>query len=269
MELKVTTYGELEERVDSFFDGVLDLLVIRGPTSTGKTYHIRERTSNGEGTYLNGSLSPLETYKTLYHSMDVPIVLDDMEELMRSRRRRTILKNLADTYEVKTLSWRSSTPRLEGVPETFNTTSNVCIVCNELNTKGLNEEALVSRGLVLDFWPSDEELADRMEIVAKEYECGLSLDERYEVFRFIREWMPFSSEANLRTLVIGLRLRDGGRDWRDTLTRGMDVDVRLVLVKDLLAEHDRVGDAAAAFAEETGLTVRTFYNLKKKLEIGG
>ncbi len=224
---------------------------------------------DGDGLYLNGSLSPLETYKTLFRNRDMPVVLDDIEDLMNSRKQRTMLKNLADTYEVKELSWRSSTPRLNGVPGTFKTTSNVCIICNEFDIRGLNKEALEKRGLVLDFYPTNDELIDRMELVTKSYQCGLTLDERYEVFEFIREWVPFAEEADLRTLVIGFQLMEGGEDWRDVLQRGMNVDERLILVTQLVQNHGKIGDAAKAFHEATGQSQRTFYTLWKDLKREG
>lgn len=265
MEITVTTYSELESHIESFFEQVVDLLVIRGQSGTGKTYTIKQRTDNDEGIRIAGEISPLATYKKLWRNRDKPIVLDDIETLMMNRKRRSLLKNLADTYEVKELEWDTTSPQLNPAPQSFTTTSNVCLIANELNARGLNQEALLGRGLVLDFWPTENELVNRMETVTKNYNCGLSLDERYEVFEFIQGWIPFADEANLRTLVIGFQLKEGGKDWRNILQRGMNIDERLIAIANLVDIHDKVEDAAREFQEQTGYSQRTFYTLKKKL----
>lgn len=263
--MRVTTYARLEKYVDMFESGELDLLVITGRPGVGKTYTIRETIKQTGGWYVNVHLTPLEAYNQMYRYKGKPIVVDDVDALTRNKKMVSLLKQAGDSYSKKKLSWTSTSDKLEA-PLEFETESNLCIIANELETRGLNEEALEDRGFIVDFWPTKQELVDRMYLVMENYE-GLSVEKKQEVLDFLLSHMRLSTDANLRTLVKGFQLRRfGDPDWRDELLSIMGYSKDLILIDKCLNQASTVEDAARKAKEVTGMSRATFFRKKRRLE---
>lgn len=271
--MNVTTYEELEDLVSMWLNGGTDLLLVRGRPGTGKTYAARRVVEENDVLYLNTYTTPLALYKRLHEHRDQPIIIDDIDTLLDNKRLLSLLKQTGDTYSEKRLAWHSTTEKLGDVPQEFTTTSNVCIVCNELRARKLNmsERALEQRAWVLDFEPSWHETVERMNAIVESYgRLDLSRREREEVMTFLvssREKAD-PSKLNLRTLVKGFEVRDWDEStWHTRLRREIVMDDRQTLVRDLVERHDTVEEAAKAFRQETGQSRRTFFRVKKGLTL--
>ena len=96
-------------------------------------------------TLLKGKHTPLDLYARLYQSRCKPIVLDDLDGLMRDPNNTAMLKCVCDTTPVKRVEWGSfhhafrSTDNL--LPKAFDSISRVCAVANDVGTLRSKTEA--------------------------------------------------------------------------------------------------------------------------------
>ena len=109
---------------------------------------------------IKGRKSPLDFYTDLYSCKDLPVVLDDPNDLMSQRLCREYVKALTETDKYKRLDYGTKTKILEqeGVPNFFWTTSPVCIITNQWNASDPICQALESRAEFVYFDPDWSEV---------------------------------------------------------------------------------------------------------------
>ena len=96
----------------------------------------------------------------LYRRRDRPVVIDDVDGLYADRAAVRLLKCPCLTEPRKRLGWHSAAAAggRQAIPASFETTSRVAILANELRTLNVNVSAVLDRGHVLVFDPCAREV---------------------------------------------------------------------------------------------------------------
>lgn len=268
--LIVRTYAELRDLVTAFANGAYDLMCILGGPGLGKSEtmkRIMQQTSGSHGWGLiKGKHTALDLYERLYRFRSVPVVLDDLDDLLRKPENVMLLKCLCDTTPVKRLEWGSKHSAFKGdLPKSFESISRVCLISNDWNALDRNISALHDRGIVLLFQPSV------LEVHRELARSGWFSDE--EVFDFIGRILFLVAEPSLRFYKTAVDHKQAGLDWQDLTLRTIEsaADPKLILVARLLAspEYDDLPSPEAArvraFNECGGGTKATYYRYKAEL----
>ena len=126
--VQVPTYAELEHYVRAFAEGHFNLLLLFGSPGVGKSRAARQALA-GPHCWIGGQATALGIYLEAYRHRHLPIVLDDVDGLDGNRDGIRVLKALAQTEPLKTLSWLTKTSLLQraGVPRQFTTTSRLVV----------------------------------------------------------------------------------------------------------------------------------------------
>jgi hypothetical protein len=152
------------------------------------------------------------------------------------------------------------------IPQEFETTSRVCIVCNDWNILTTKFRALLDRGTVVFFDPDAEEMH---RYVGKWFK-----DE--EIYSFIEQHLADITQHSFRYYTTAADQKRQNLDWKAVLLESWTNDrnrgnVAEKLVQRLLAdstfESDK--DRIAAFeVHADGGSRRTWFNVKKRLANG-
>lgn len=269
----VRTYDEFRRLVQAFADGHHELMTIVGTGGIGKSEIVRrtmQLTHGGIGwTLLKGKHTPLDLYARLYQSRSKPIVLDDLDGLMRDPNNTAMLKCVCDTTPVKRVEWGSfhhafrSTDNL--LPKAFDSISRVCAVANDVGTLNADLSAVQDRGVLLLFLP------DALEVHREVARSGWFEDE--EVFDFIGQNLFLVSRPSFRLYLTARNHKKSGMDWKSLVLRMLarDTDPKLLLVAHLLADphHDTLSAPEASreslFKLQGGGARATYHRYKKEL----
>ena len=185
------------------------------------------------------------------------VILDDVDGLARDRQGVRLLKSLCQTDPEKTVGWCTHSSALEklGVPQTFQTRSQVAIVANAWFFSE-DIQALEDRGHVVVFEPSPLEV----HLQAAKWFWS------QRVFDFVADHLHLITRPSLRLYITAWERMQAGLDWEsvilDRCLSGTAKEVaQLRADKSYATEEERV----RAFIEK-GLGCRaTFFNIAKKL----
>ena len=265
--IAVNNYKGVKDFLKMFSEKRTELVILESPQGLGKTFMIEEAMDGIDYLLLTSHVTPLENYKSLYHNKHKSIVYEDIDNLLKSPISVSLFKQVTETKPIKTVQYHSSTSRLEGVPTSFETTSNVLISCNKFNAKNENLLALVSRGFWIRFQPTQQEVLKKMQQILPHIEIELRAEQKKEVFKLIEKSAEFSQELNLRHLVRGLQLKKFSMEqedfnWQSNLEKLLKVDTRLREVSKLRASRKPVQQQVKEFSQSRA----TFYRLRERLE---
>lgn len=253
--IRVTTYAELEGYTKAFAEGHLGLLIICGDAGVGKSRAVRQVIGNS-ACWIDGNASAFGIYLKAYEHRDRPIVLDDVDDLTRDRNGVRLLKSLCQTEPVKTVSWHTATPALQGIPNEFTTTSHVVIIGNEWRTSNANVAAVEDRGHFLHFAPTALEVHQRA--------ATFFWDQ--EIFDFVAAHLHLLRQPSLRVYHRAWELKQGRLDWRQAVLSGCltGSTLAVALLKadpTLKTEEERV----QAFVRSGRGSRSTFFNHSRKI----
>ena len=94
--LVVTAYARLQEYLQAFAQGHLNLLILVGEAGTAKTRTVRS-VLNGTACWIEGNATPFGMYEKLYRHRDKFVVIDDVDSLYADRSGVRLLKCLCQT----------------------------------------------------------------------------------------------------------------------------------------------------------------------------
>ena len=271
--LAVRKYYELCQFCDAFAAEQYELLTIVGPGGTAKSETVTRKMNAVHGgtgwSLIKGKHTPLDLYRKLYEARLKPIVLDDIDSLLANSDNTAILKCICETKPVKRVEWGSLHSAFRDkelpIPKSFDSISKVCVVANELGRINQNIQALLTRGVCLDFRPSAIE-------VHREVGRGGWFDDA-EVFSFIVQHLWLVTKPQMRMYIVSRSHKRAGLDWRDLTLRALrnDADNKCVLVAELIADPrfdamDSPEDArATAFSDRGGGSRATYCRQKARL----
>jgi hypothetical protein len=272
-------YRTVKELIKITVKGGNNSLILISECGLGKTYQVLKTLSECGLTYgqdfiyINSHITPLELYNTLYKYRDKVVVLDDVETLFDNIITLGILKGA--TWEsvngMRVINWYSTTQKLNA-PESFEFKGKIIMCLNKLPNK--NKEivnSLISRSL---HYRIEFDYETKIKIL---YELAKILGIDFKICDFIREnTSPVNENLNLRTLILSNIIYQyyqanpselNGKSWevivKETLLNTKNPELELVYK--LINSGLSVKEQEKKFMEETNLSRRTFYNLKKKL----
>lgn len=257
----VTTYSDLQQWIDAFARGVLNLLILIGGPGLAKSRLMRDAVGP-QACWIEGHATALGMFIKLFRHRNELAIIDDVDSLYSDRSAVRLLKTLCQTDDRKRLAWHSQTAALdrEAVPQEFVTTTRVAIIANEWSTLNENVKALEDRGHVLVFEPT------ALEVHSRVAEKNLLTDQ--QVFDFIGDHLHLISAPSMRDYFKGAELNAAGLEWKKPLLARWGLTEVRLLVAALMAD-DRFAterERVDAFVKAGGGSVATYYNHKKLLE---
>ena len=101
-----------------------------------------------------GQLTPAQFYIDGFRHRGQPIILDDAEHLLDNKIGAKLVSALGETSRVKYLSYGTTSRVLGEVPDSFSTTSPLCIIANRVTA----HEDIQSRATILFHDPTNLEI---------------------------------------------------------------------------------------------------------------
>ncbi len=143
------------------------------------------------------------------------MVIDDVDGLYADRAAVRLLKCLCQTEPRKRLGWHSAAAAGcgPGIPTSFETTSRVALLANELRTLNVNVSAVLDRGHVLVFDPSAREL--HLRTAGWFWDQGVC--DSLKNFDFIGWSLHLADPLSMRDYALAWELKRAGMDWRSWL----------------------------------------------------
>jgi len=256
-----------------FVDKKVSLVVLESRGGLSKSYSVDEVIKGKDVKVLSSHLTPLSNYMNLYKFKDKSIVLRDLDALLTNNINVSLLKQCAETKgkTPKTISYHSSTPRMDDVPASFTTTSNILIETNSFQAKTPALKALESRGFHILFEPSKTAIIEKMREITEKPHGETTLEQRKQVLNFIEARKGLVPHLNLRHLVNGFGLYSYGIvkpdfDWKTELSKFLELDQRLSIIQNLSETNLKVEEQIKIFSQKTSLSRSQFFNLKKKIQ---
>jgi len=255
--IKVTTYAELETFFYAFRAGKINLLIVQSRGGLSKTHTAEKLLTSA--LFFKGHSTPLSMYLTIHKEQPDLIVFDDVESLLENHRNTTILKALCDSKELKTIEYHT-TARVNNkeIPTRIRTRAKTLILCNDLQRKGQDIKALLSRAIYLKFNPSVKEIITKLKEFATDK----------EILAEIENISHLCSELNLRIYTKTLQLKESKMDWKKYLYAMAFDDPQVVTFKQIESKNPgfTVKDKARLFSEITGKSTRQYHNIKRKMK---
>lgn len=263
----VRRYASLLPYVDAFAGDAFNFLVILGQPGLSKSTLFRSRLPE-TACWIRGNGSPFLAYINVYKSINQPIVMDDVEALLRKPGGIELLRQLCETEGVKTVTWESDAGLLkkENVPTEFATTSKVCFIANDWARLNARLMALEDRAIVVSFEPDAREVHEQ---VGRE---GWFVDK--EIYDFIGQHLGIIARPSMRFYTKAKEMKDAREktgspalDWQCYLLKQWVKDEKLIRTAWLLADDSYANNRARAkeFVERGWGARSTFYAKMREL----
>ena len=230
--LEIKTYKELFDYIQAFREKKMNLMILVSRAGLGKTTIVEEALISEAPLILNSHITPLKFYENLFERTqeepDCLVIIDEAEMMFSNPKLKTMLKILCDTRKEKTIRYITSSPILKDIPQEFTTEAKVIMLINTLRPTDEHIKAIMSRGHLLYFTPSDIEILNYLKTWAEDK----------EILDFLEKFAPFSRTLNLRTYVKAKESKDSGLDWQREVINELELDPRLLEIKRLLETYE-------------------------------
>lgn len=230
--LEIKTYKELYEYVKAFKKRQMGLMIIVSRAGLGKTFITEEVLDVENPLVLNSHITPLKLFESLLiknqEETDFLAIIDEAEMMFMNSKIKSMLKVLCDTKLDKTIKYLSSTPAMKDLDSEFITQSKVLVLINTLEPKDEHIKAIMSRGHLLYFKPSDIEIFNYMKTWATDK----------EILKFIENFAPFTRSLDLRTYIKAVESKKSGLDWQKEVVSEISLDRKFLEIKKLLERKD-------------------------------
>ena len=242
--LIVRSYDEFRKLVQAYVLGAYELFVIVGGPGLGKSEIVKRMMQEIWGAFgwglIKGKHSPLDLFERAWRYSTVPLVFDDLDDLLQKKENVMLLKCLCETQPVKRIEWSSRFAAFANgqLPRSFDSISRICLIANDWNSLDRNIAAVFDRGLVVLFQPTAVE-------VHREIARAGWFDDA-EVFRFIGQNLFLLTEPSFRFYNLARDHKRAGLDWQALTLRTMETeaDAKQILVARLLADSQCQSEAA-------------------------
>jgi hypothetical protein len=253
-------YAELESYLVHFVEGRYRFLWVVGRPGVAKSESLKGAV-RGRKVYLRtgGQLTPARFFTDCYHHRGQPIILDDAEHLLDNKVGAKLVSALGDTTPEKFMCYGTTGRFLGDVPETYYTTSSLCIIANCITAHA----AIQSRAVVLYFDPTNLEIHRAVA--------------RWFWDQEIHDWFGRHCcrlpPLDARWYVIADADKRAGRDWRRIILTTRKLDRPSILVQDLETDpaYPTREDKARRFVESMANTKcasrATYFRLLHRLEV--
>src|SRR5438128_1033942 len=118
----IRTYHDFEGYLRDFANDHYPFLWVYGRPGIGKTESLRAALGGRVGLTVKGDrVTGARLYRLCYEHRGDPIILDDVEHLLEDHASRHLVLALAETTQLKRLSWFTCTAPRADIPESFDT----------------------------------------------------------------------------------------------------------------------------------------------------
>jgi hypothetical protein len=259
MKLKVTTYKELEQWSQAFAEKPIQVFIVVGNPGLQKSTIIRKAVGD-RARWIEGTASAFRLHCELYHHLNKPFVIDDVDNLYGDKNAVRLLKCLCQTEEIKNVAWHTNAAALktEGVEREFETTTRVCIIANEWKALNTNVGAVEDRGILVEFRPTATEVHERVRPWFK--------DE--EIYEFVGNNFHLATQSSMRDYVLAQEVKKAGMDWQNALLSSWDLSTREMLVARLKADKSFASEKerVAAFVAAGGGSRATYFRVARRFQ---
>ena len=266
MSYTITTYKELQTFYNSFFKRNLPFIILKARGGLGKSYFIEQEIKKGKVDIVlfTGKETPLNIYLTLAGKPNALIVFDDVDELLKNKVIISLMKQICLNDKERVVKYGSTfKPSKEilkkyGLQEMTNEiiiNNRVMLITNKNPVGDENLKALMTRGVYVEFKPSNQEILDVMRTFAKDKEL-LSFISQY------KDVLPI----NFRIYTNQLKpIKDSGLNWKQYFYSTYSIeDINFLIetkIKQVINKELNKEDALLFIQNNKGLSERQAYRL--------
>lgn len=243
-----------------FKRGNCDLLVIMSRAGLGKTTELKRIMKGEDYSYISTHSTPLKTYLTLFDKKDNLVVFDDIDSILRNSIMVSMLKSLSDTSSIKEVFYNTTSKLMGNAPDSFKTTSKVCILLNQFDLHNDTLKPIVDRAIFIEFVPTKEEILKKIKEIS-EYQ-NIAENEKC-VYNFIKEHYQKIEDLSLRTYTKAVQLFiDNKKNWKERFMDMVGFDEKLVEYLKLKERYK----TAEEMVKNYKWSRATFFRVKAELE---
>lgn len=267
--ININNYKTLEQYIDMFLKEKTNLLMIEGDGGVGKSATVDKLITGKKIPVIDSHLTPLSNYIQLYRYIDKKIVYRDIDQLLKNPISVSLLKQVAETKPIKTVSYNSQSNNFPEIPQTFETTSTILIETNNYLMNNPNVRALATRGQHINFSPTTDEIMKKMQEITAKNDGRLEKSEKKEVYLYLESAIgETTTQLNLRHLVHGFNLYDYNKinnefNWKEELKKMINGDEKQSLIIELSQSGMKTENQYQLFKERHGLSRAQFFRLRK------
>lgn len=208
-----------------------------------------------------GSVSAFKLFQEIYTHLDEMVILDDVDQVYTDRPVVRLLKSVCQTERVKEISWTTQNRQLAdaGIPSTYKCRNRVAIIANHWEKLNEHVGSLNSRGIMLDFKPSIEEVF--------KYVKDNSIIKDKDILDFVGKNLWLAQSIDIRAFMTSAKIKKSGLPWQDALANSLGI-------REMLFIHDMNKDKSLSTEEQKATKFKIefkvsrpkFFDYKKKLE---
>ena len=246
-------YELLNEGLKALSESAINLLILKGPAGTGKTYttlkYVKDNNLNYK--YVNNYATPLAFYKLIYENRGKEVIIFDDTQSINDPRIKSMLKSICGELDNgrRIVSYHSTSQILEqnNLPPSFELDVNVVLIFND-DISGF--EPIINRGITIDFFFNFKEMIDVLETFQE------SANIEQEVLDYVKEnCNEATSNLSIRTLVILSKLYRKDYDFKLFADEILKTDTGL---SDLIELSEK------EWCDKTGMNRATYYRKKSR-----
>lgn len=253
--MEIKTYSELGKYITAFKRKKINLLIINSKGGLGKSIALENSLIKEAPLFFSGHITPLSLYIELYKATkeekDCLVVFDDVDTLLYNKANISLLKQICDTKEVKTVRYSSTSSKLGDIPSEFDTECKITLLTNHMKHPDPNINALFTRALVVNFTPGNDEIITYIE-------TWKNCDK--EIMSFLKTLIMFA-DLNLRIYVKAIELKKLNMDWKNMIVSEVMSNPMFWEFHNLEGKNDE--EKIGNFSGSRG----TYYKLKKKFSV--
>jgi len=281
-DLKSDVYLEMDAYVDMVAAGITYGAIIEGSGGTGKTWRVINHLHDVDYAYTDSFTTPQAFYIWLYENRHKEVlVVDDVAGLSTNDKVLAFLKGaLWEINGKRILHYMTTKPMQDEygnfVPNAFIIDARMIIITNKLNKKNPHMNAVLTRVNYCRVEIDYEELMNILEQVAKKDYPNINLQERLEVFNFIKDnTSEVNNNLNIRSLIKGFQQKIYSTKiknptlWKQLVMIGIvQRNPAMVVVYELISdpqfqtEDERIDE----FKKRTGRGRATYFRLKDQMK---
>lgn len=144
-------------------------MIVHSRGGLAKSFTCEKLITNG--ITFSGHSTPLSIYLQAHKNPNAKLIFDDVDTLLSNKTCVALLKQLAETKVNKKVRY-GTTHKVneEKVPESFVSNNKVLILCNDIKKLSKNMKALLTRGILLNFTPTNESIYEELTKFAEDKE---------------------------------------------------------------------------------------------------
>ncbi len=257
--MNITEYKQLRQWVQAFHHGYTHLMFIRSRGGLGKSHMIREALP--DALFFKGHATPLSVYMECLKHPNSAVVFDDVDQLLENKIMVALLKQLCELHEDKIVHY-STTYRAYGeeVPRSFVSNNKVILLCNDLKKVGANIGALLTRGFVLDFNPTNQEVIKQIRTFADQTAIVDELER-------VQEHLVVDFRLYEKCVEIHDSQAHTGLLWKDWLRGEFAFSDEEQIAREIVRNADLSRDQKyEEWHRRTGKSARTYHRVVEKLK---